>query len=64
MSGRRRVWFRPFAGMAVGQNPDHLRDWMDKGAQWMAIGDDYSLMLRTANQVVDVVQQYVPAAQH
>ena len=52
-----------FAGMAVGQNPDHLREWMDKGAQWMAIGDDYSLMLRTANQVVDVVHQYVPAAQ-
>ena len=49
------------AGMAVGNDPALLKEWMDKGAQWLAIGDDYGLMIKATSQVVDVVRDYAQA---
>ena len=53
-----------FAGMAVGQDTALLAEWIDKGAQWLAIGDDYSLMIRTAIQVADSVRNHASSIQH
>ncbi len=37
-----------FAGIAIGTDVKHLREWMDKGMQWLAMGTDFMLMLQSA----------------
>jgi 2-dehydro-3-deoxyglucarate aldolase/4-hydroxy-2-oxoheptanedioate aldolase len=47
-----------FVGIAVGDDVDLLNEWVDKGAQWLAMGGDYSLMLRAAMEVASKVRAH------
>ncbi|MFN8009437.1 MAG: aldolase/citrate lyase family protein [Terriglobia bacterium] len=40
-----------FVGVAVGDDPDILMEWVDKGMQWLLMGCDFTLLLRAAGQV-------------
>lgn len=39
------------AGMAVGDDPDVLAEWIDRGAQWLSMGADFTLLLRAVGQL-------------
>ena len=40
-----------FVGIAVGDDPEVLVEWVDKGMQWVLMGCDFTLLLRAATQV-------------
>jgi len=48
-----------FIGIGIGDDPDILREWVDRGMQWISMGNDYSLMLRAADQVSGLVRAHV-----
>ena len=50
-----------FVGMAIGDDVDFLNEWADKGAQWLMMGTDYSLMLHRANQAAGQVSAHINA---
>ena len=50
-----------FVGVAVGADPEVAIEWIDKGAQWVAMGADFYLLLRTAEQVSDHVRDHLRA---
>lgn len=50
-----------FVGIAIGEDPEPLKGWMDKGVQWLNVGNDYSLMLRAANDVAGQLRDYAQA---
>jgi 2-keto-3-deoxy-L-rhamnonate aldolase RhmA len=43
-------------GISIGDDPEPLIEWMNKGMQWLAIGGDVSLMLRAATQVAGQIR--------
>lgn len=45
-------------GMAVGDDPDVLTGWIDRGAQWLAIGADFLLLLRAASQLTGLLREH------
>lgn len=45
-----------FVGMSVGEDPSKLVQWVDQGAQWLAVGADFTLLVRTAEQVAACVR--------
>jgi 2-keto-3-deoxy-L-rhamnonate aldolase RhmA len=45
-------------GLATGDSPAKLAEWLDKGVQWLAMGNDVSLLLRTANEVAKQVRDH------
>ncbi|MCC7449207.1 MAG: hypothetical protein IT324_17440 [Anaerolineae bacterium] len=47
-----------FIGIGIGDDPDILREWVDRGMQWISMGNDYSLMLRAADQVSGLVRAH------
>jgi 2-keto-3-deoxy-L-rhamnonate aldolase RhmA len=51
-----------FVGIAIGDDVDMLNGWIDKGADWLAMGGDFSLLLRGANEVTSRVRAH--AEQH
>lgn len=48
-----------FVGIGIGDDPEPLMEWADKGVQWLTMGGDYSLMLRAAGQVATRVREHV-----
>jgi 2-dehydro-3-deoxyglucarate aldolase/4-hydroxy-2-oxoheptanedioate aldolase len=50
-----------FVGIAIGDDPTLLNGWVDKGASWLAMGGDFSLMLRGAFQVAGEVRAHAAA---
>jgi 2-dehydro-3-deoxyglucarate aldolase/4-hydroxy-2-oxoheptanedioate aldolase len=40
-----------YPGIAIGNNADMLVEWAEKGAQWMMMGNDYTLMLQAAADI-------------
>jgi 2-dehydro-3-deoxyglucarate aldolase/4-hydroxy-2-oxoheptanedioate aldolase len=44
-------------GVATSHDPDTLMEWVNKGANWLMSGNDFTLMLHTADHVVSSVQQ-------
>ena len=40
------------AGVAMGQDPKAARSWIEKGAQWVAMGTDWSLLVQMSDQVL------------
>jgi 2-keto-3-deoxy-L-rhamnonate aldolase RhmA len=38
-------------GIAVGEDPEALAGWIDRGASWVSMGNDASLLLATASRV-------------
>ena len=47
-----------FVGVAVGDDPDILVEWVDKGMQWLLMGCDFTLLLRAATQVTRQVRAH------
>jgi 2-keto-3-deoxy-L-rhamnonate aldolase RhmA len=45
-------------GIAVGDDPDLLVEWADKGVNWMAMAADYALLLRSASQLAERVREH------
>jgi 4-hydroxy-2-oxoheptanedioate aldolase len=43
-------------GYASGADPDDLLEWAKKGAQWLLMGGDFSLLLRASTEVVERVR--------
>ncbi len=50
-----------FVGIAIADDPVLLNGWVDKGVQWLSMGNDYSLLLRSANQVASAVRDHASA---
>ena len=47
-----------FVGIGSGDDPDDLIKWVNKGVQWLQMGNDYSLMLRAAGEVSSRVRDH------
>ncbi len=45
-------------GIAVGDEPEVLVEWADKGVNWLAIANDFSLLLRATTQLVTHVRNH------
>lgn len=45
-------------GIAVGDDPDLLVEWADKGVNWIAIAADYALLTRSASQLTGRVREH------
>ena len=45
-------------GIAIGDDPELLIEWVDKGMQWLLMGCDFSLLLRAASQVSRQVREH------
>ena len=43
-------------GLAVGEEPATLNEWVARGVQWLAMGNDTSLLLRAATSVAQQVR--------
>ena len=46
-------------GVAVGHDPDVLAGWVKKGVNWIMSGNDFTLMLTTADNVVNGLRQRI-----
>jgi 2-dehydro-3-deoxyglucarate aldolase/4-hydroxy-2-oxoheptanedioate aldolase len=44
-------------GIAFGDNPDDLIRWVKKGAQWLLVGADFTLLLKSATHIADQVRR-------
>lgn len=45
-------------GIAVGDDPELLVEWADKGLNWIAIAADYALLVRSASQLAGRVREH------
>jgi len=46
-------------GIAVGDDPELLVEWCDKGVNWIAIAADYGLLMRSATQLTERVRGHL-----
>ena len=46
-------------GIAVGDDPDLLVEWADKGVNWIAMAADYGLLVRAATQLSTRVREHL-----
>jgi 4-hydroxy-2-oxoheptanedioate aldolase len=44
-------------GIAVGDDPDVLVEWADKGVNWLAMAADFALLIRSASQLAARVRE-------
>jgi 2-keto-3-deoxy-L-rhamnonate aldolase RhmA len=47
-----------FVGLGVGDDPEMLNEWVDKGAHWLAMGADFTLLLGAAGQIAGRVRAH------
>lgn len=47
-----------FVGIAIGDDADQLNEWVDKGVQWLSMGNDCSLLLKAAQQTASQVRDH------
>lgn len=45
-------------GIAVGDDPEVLIEWADKGVHWLAMGADFTLLVRVASQLAQRVREH------
>ena len=50
-------------GIASGEDPEGMIHWIERGAQWICMGNDTSLMLRAADQVAGRVRAHLSSAE-
>lgn len=50
-----------FVGIAIGDNVEFLNGWVDKGVNWLAMGGDFSLLVRGATEVENQVRAHAIA---
>lgn len=48
-------------GLAVGDDPDTLAEWIDKGVNWLSIAADFVLLTRRASQLTSRLREHKPA---
>ena len=48
-------------GLAVGDDPDALAQWIDKGVNWLSIAADFVLLTRRASQLASRLREHKPA---
>jgi hypothetical protein len=48
-----------FVGIGTGDDPEAIVGWVNKGAQWVAIGADFALLLRAAAQTAGRVREHL-----
>jgi 2-keto-3-deoxy-L-rhamnonate aldolase RhmA len=48
-------------GVATSHDPDTIMGWVNKGVNWVMSGNDFTLMLHTADYVVNGVQEKISA---
>ena len=48
-------------GLAVGDDPDALAEWIDKGVNWLSIAADFVLLTRRASQLASRLREHKPA---
>ena len=48
-----------FVSMGVGGEPDLLIEWIEKGVQWITLGNDVSLMLGAADHIVGCAREHL-----
>jgi hypothetical protein len=48
-------------GIAVGEDVAVLKEWIDKGINWVTGGGDNSLLLRAADQVTSQLRAHIRA---
>jgi 2-keto-3-deoxy-L-rhamnonate aldolase RhmA len=46
-------------GVGVGDDPEILTEWLDKGVRWLAMGADFTLLVRVASQVAGRVRNHI-----
>jgi 2-dehydro-3-deoxyglucarate aldolase/4-hydroxy-2-oxoheptanedioate aldolase len=49
-------------GLATGEDPTTLIEWVTKGVQWLAMGNDTSLLLRSATTIAQQVRGHLKLA--
>jgi 2-keto-3-deoxy-L-rhamnonate aldolase RhmA len=47
-------------GLAVGDNVESLKRWIDKGVNWLSIAADFALLLSRASQLTTTLRQHQP----
>lgn len=57
----RALTTKVYAGISIGNNVEQLNEWVDKGVQWLAMGGDFSLLLRGATEVEGAVRAHANA---
>lgn len=45
-----------FVGIGLGDDPDILVEWADRGVHWLQMGSDFSLLLRAAASIAQTVR--------
>jgi 2-keto-3-deoxy-L-rhamnonate aldolase RhmA len=45
-----------FVGIGAGNNPDLALEWMEKGANWVLLADDFQFLLSAADQVCEKIR--------
>lgn len=45
-------------GIAVGDDPEVLIEWIDKGVNWLSMAADFALLIRAASQLVKRVREH------
>jgi 2-dehydro-3-deoxyglucarate aldolase/4-hydroxy-2-oxoheptanedioate aldolase len=46
-----------FIGIGMGTNPDYALRWIDKGAQWLQVGCDFSYMVEGIDRLVKAIRR-------
>ena len=46
-----------FAGVSIGDTPEPLLEWINKGAQWLAMGADFTILVRAVEQTTQEVRR-------
>lgn len=52
-----------FGGVSIGDQPDRLAEWANKGAQWLAMGADFTLLVRALETTAQAVRERITAPQ-
>jgi 4-hydroxy-2-oxoheptanedioate aldolase len=56
---RKALQTNVLVGMAGGDDPEIAGEWVRKGAQWIQMGGDFSLMLRGASQLLVRMEEQI-----
>ena len=47
-----------FFGTSVGDDPDILREWLDRGIHWLSMGADFAVLVRAMTQLCVQMRQH------
>jgi hypothetical protein len=44
-------------GIGIGDDPEAICEWIDKGVNWVSMGGDFTLLVRATKQVISRVRE-------